>query len=113
MLTLLRYSQTLALAGMLLLVAALSLLYRGLVFDSLLEVETRSNVALTRAFANAVWPAHASFVARAGAMSPEELRGSVHVRYLGHDLRQLARGLGVLKVKVYDAKGLTVFSTDA
>ena len=113
MLTLLRYSQALALAGMLLLVAALSLLYRGLVFDSLLEVETRSNVALTRAFANAVWPAHASFVARAGSMPPEALRGSVNLRYLGHDLQQLARGLGVLKVKVYDARGLTVFSTDA
>ncbi|HEX6689585.1 MAG TPA: EAL domain-containing protein [Burkholderiales bacterium] len=112
MLKLLRYSQLLALAGMLLLVAALSLLYRGLVFDSLVEGETRSNVALTKSFANAIWPAHAHFVARAAALPPAELAASENIRYLAHDLRQLTRGLSVVKVKVYDLRGLTVFSTD-
>jgi diguanylate cyclase (GGDEF)-like protein len=112
MLNLLRYSQLLALAGMLLLVAALSLLYRGLVFDSLVEGETRSNVALTKSFANAIWPAHAHFVTRAGALSPAELAASENIRYLSHDLRQLTQGLNIVKVKVYDTKGLTVFSTD-
>ena len=113
MLKLLRYSQLLALAGMLLLVGALSLLYRGLVFDSLVEGETRSNVALTKSFANAIWPAHAHFVARAAALPPAQLAASDNIRYLAHDLRQLTRGLNVVKVKVYDVNGLTVFSTDA
>src|SRR6185295_825329 len=111
-LNLLRYSQLLAVAGMLLLVAALSLLYRGLVYDSLVEGETRSNVALTRSFANAIWPAHAHFVTRAGTLPSAELAASENLRYLRHDLRQLTQGLNVVKVKVYDTKGLTVFSTD-
>ena len=80
MLRLLRYSQLLALAGLLLLVGALSLLYRGLVFDSLVEGETRSNVALTKSFANAIWPAHALFVGRAGALPGAELAVSDSLR---------------------------------
>jgi diguanylate cyclase (GGDEF)-like protein len=112
MLRLLRYSQPLALAGLLLLVGALSLLYRGLVFDSLVEGETRSNVALTKSFANAIWPAHAHFVGRAGTLPGAELAASDNLRYLENDLRLLTRGLGVVKVKVYDRSGKTVFSTD-
>jgi diguanylate cyclase (GGDEF)-like protein len=112
MLRLLRYSQLLALAGLLLLVGALSLLYRGLVFDSLVEGETRSNVALSKSFANAIWPAHAHFVGRAGALPIAELAASDNIRYLENDLRLLTRGLGVVKVKVYDRSGRTVFSTD-
>jgi diguanylate cyclase (GGDEF)-like protein len=112
MLRLLRYSQLLALAGFLLLVGGLSLLYRGLVFDSLVEGETRSNVALTKSFANAIWPAHANFVGRAGTLPPAELAASDNIRYLDNDLRQLTRGLGVVKVKVYDKSGTTVFSSD-
>ena len=112
MLRLLRYSQLLALAGMVMVVGALSLLYRGLVFDSLIERETRANVALTTSFANAIWPAHADFVSRAALLPRSELAASENLRYLARDLRQLSRGLGVVKVKVYDLKGLTVFSSD-
>ena len=56
-LNLLRYSQLLALAVLVAVVAALSLLYRGLVFDAMVESETHASVALTKTFANAVWPA--------------------------------------------------------
>jgi diguanylate cyclase (GGDEF)-like protein len=113
MLRLLRYSQWLALAILVAVVAALSLQYRGLVFDSLLQTETRSNVALTNAFANALWSSHAGFVARAGGLPRQELLESPEIQLIDRDLRQLARGLGVVKVKIYDLRGLTVFSSDS
>jgi len=37
-------------------VIALSFLYRRLVFESLIEGETHSNVAVTQLFANSIWP---------------------------------------------------------
>jgi diguanylate cyclase (GGDEF)-like protein len=112
MLNLLRYSQLIALAVLVAVVVALSLLYRGLLFDSMVESETQSNVALTKAFANAIWPSHASFVARAGKLERATLASRPEIAALDRDLRRLSEGLAVVKVKIYDLNGLTVYSTD-
>ena len=112
MLNLLRYSQIIAVAVLVAVVVALSLLYRGMVVDSLVGSETHASVGLTRAFANAVWPSYAGFVRRAGSLAPDELARSPEMGDLDRDLQALARGLNVVKVKIYDLRGLTVFSTD-
>src|SRR5688500_12486775 len=113
MLNLLRYSQLIALAVLIAVVVALSYLYRGLLFDSMVEGETHANIALTKTFANAIWPAHASFVRRAGKLERPTLAGRAEVAALHGDLRRLASGLSVVKVKIYDLNGLTVYSTDS
>jgi len=113
MLNLLRYSQLIAGAVLVAVVVALSLLYRGMVVDSLVESETHASVGLTKAFANAIWPSYASFVRRAGSLPPGELARSAELDQLERDLRALSQGLNVVKVKIYDLRGLTVFSTDA
>ena len=113
MLNLLRYSQLLALAVLVAVVVALSMLYRGLVFDAMVESESHASVALTKTFANAVWPAHAEFVKRAGSLDRATLASQPEIAALEHELRRLADGLPIVKVKIYDLNGLTVFSTDA
>jgi diguanylate cyclase (GGDEF)-like protein len=112
MLNLLRYSQLIALAVLVAVVVALSVLYRGLLFDSMVESETHANVALTKTFANAIWPSHAPFVARAGSLDRTTLVSRPEFGALDRDLRRLADGLSVVKVKIYDLNGLTVYSTD-
>jgi len=112
MLNLLRYSQLAALAVLTVVVVALSLLHRGLLSDSIVESETHANVALTKTFANAIWPAHAAFVRRAGSLDRATLAGRQEVAALDRDLRRLSDGLNVVKVKIYDLNGLTVYSTD-
>jgi len=112
MFNLLRYSQRIALAVPIAVVVALTYLYRGLVFDSMVEGETHANVALTRTFANAIWPAHAAFVRRAGALERPTLASRAEIGVLDGDLRRLASGLDIVKVKIYDLHGLTVYSTD-
>ena len=112
MLNLLRYSQLIALAVLFAVVVALSLLYRGLLFDSLVESETHANVALTKTFANAIWPSHSAFVVHAGTLDRATLASRPEVATLDSDLRRLAGGLSVVKVKIYDLHGLTVYSTD-
>src|SRR5690606_8014539 len=100
-------------AGVLLaVVAALTLLYRNLVFDSLLESETQANVALAKTVGNALWPTYAAFIVGADALPREELAAREELARLDQELRRLTSGLPVVKVKIYDADGLTVFSTD-
>jgi diguanylate cyclase (GGDEF)-like protein len=113
MLNLLRYSQLIALAVLVAVVVALSMLYRGVVFDAMIESETHASGALTKTFANAVWPAHSEFVQRAGSLERATLAGRPELAALDRDLRQLSTGLAVVKVKIYDLHGLTVYSTDA
>jgi diguanylate cyclase (GGDEF)-like protein len=112
MLNLLRYSQLLALAVLVAVVVALSMLYRGLVFDAMVESESHASVALTKTFANAVWPGHAEFVKRAGSLDRATLAERPEIAALDHELRRLADGLPIVKVKIYNLNGLTVFSTD-
>jgi diguanylate cyclase (GGDEF)-like protein len=109
---LLRYSHVLGLMTILVVVVVLTLFYRQLVFDSLVEAETHSNVALTQAFANSIWPNHAGFVQRAAELPAGELASREEIRLIDRDLKSLMAGLSVIKVKIYDANGLTVFSTD-
>ena len=112
MLNLLRYSQLIALAVIAAVVVALSLLYRGLVLDAMVEAETHANVTLTKTFANAVWPTHAAFVKHAAGLDPKSLAGRPEIAALDEDLRRLSTGLTVVKVKIYDLNGLTVYSSD-
>jgi diguanylate cyclase (GGDEF)-like protein len=112
MLNLLRYSQLLALAVITAVVIVLSLLYRGLLIDSMVAAETHANVALTKTFANAIWPSHSAFVVRAGSLERSSLASRPEVAALDHDLRRLSEGLSVVKVKIYDLNGLTVYSTE-
>lgn len=110
---LLRYSLAAGLAALLVAVVALTLLFRGLVLDSLIEGETRSNVTLTRTFANAIWPEHSAFVMHAHELPRAELASRREIRDLGFQLRLLKAGTSVVKVKIYDTRGLTIYSTDA
>ena len=112
MLNLLRYSQIIALAVIAVVVVALSLLYRGLVLDAMVEAETHANVTLTKTFANVVWPAHAAFVKTAGSLDPRSLPARPEIAALDDDLRRLSSGLSVVKVKIYNLNGLTVYSSD-
>jgi diguanylate cyclase (GGDEF)-like protein len=113
MLKLFRYSSFVGLLAVIAVTVALSWFYRRLAFDALVETETRANVALTKAFANSIWPSYAGFVARAGALPAADLPQRAEIGQLRRDLKLLARGLDVVKVKIYDTGGLTVFSSDA
>jgi diguanylate cyclase (GGDEF)-like protein len=108
-----RYSSFVGLVAVIAVTVALSWFYRRLAFDALVETETRANVALTKAFANSIWPSYAAFVGQAGRMPAADLPQRAEIRQLRRDLKLLAQGLDVVKVKVYDTEGLTVFSTDA
>ncbi|NVO07455.1 MAG: GGDEF domain-containing protein, partial [Rhodoferax sp.] len=109
---LVRYFALTSLVGVLLVLAGLIYFYRAFATEALEAHETQDNVALTRIFASTLWPRHASYVKGAATQSREQLRSNPQVALIRADVLQQMKGLPVVKVKIYDLQGLTVFSTD-
>ncbi len=109
---LVRYFALTSLLGVLLVLAPLLYFYRDFATEALEQHETHDNVAITRIFASTLWPRHAPYVTRAGKLSKEELRTNPEVALMRADVLRQMKGLSVVKVKIYDLHGLTVFSTD-
>ena len=91
---------------------AIGALSRQAVRSDLQSMAESNNVALTRAFANLVWPRYADFLIGAHRLGVEELRSDPNTLSLRRDVLAAMNDLSVLKVKIYDLQGLTVFSTD-
>ena len=72
----------------------------------------RSNIAVARIFANSVWDGHAGFLTTAHFLSPEAIRQHPETQAIRDSLMHRLRGLSILKIKIYDLDGLTVFSTE-
>ncbi len=99
-------------AVMLLAGAALAYHLRASSMEQLELMGERNNLDLTTAFGNSIWPKFAGFVNRAHRMSPQRIRRHPRTRALRKSVAGLMAGTPVLKVKLYDIRGLTVFSTD-
>jgi len=107
-----RYLSLASLAAVVVVTAGLLLFNRHLAVNALIEHESRNNVALTRAFANAHWPQYSQFVASAHQLSTAQLAAHAQNLSLRSDLLSQMRGLKLVKVKIYDLGGMTVFSSD-
>ncbi len=92
-------------------VVCLMLLYRQLTLSTLLDHETRANVALTAVFSNSIWPAYRQMLAPGGTAAVRAAE-SPEIRGLHADVRHLMNGSKVVKVKIYSLDGLTIYSSD-
>ena len=92
--------------------AALGYLSRTTAVERLENMAQQNNAALTQAFANGVWPRFAPFVGSAHLLTPDEIVTHPETVDLNSALKNIMAGTRVLKVKLYDLGGLTVFSTD-
>ncbi|HEY5682657.1 MAG TPA: EAL domain-containing protein, partial [Sulfuricaulis sp.] len=70
------------------------------------------NVFLTHSLSNSLWPKYADFVTRAAGIPARELALQPEVSRLRVDVLEKIRGLHVVKVKIYNMSGLTVYSTE-
>jgi signal transduction histidine kinase/CheY-like chemotaxis protein len=101
--------------SLILLVAAavvLGALYRHIAVGNLLQLGERNNVALAGALANALRSEFEPLLrAHDGVADP--VADKQRIGTLNASVVRFTRGLSVVKVKIYDARGKTVFSTEA
>lgn len=91
----------------------LGLVYRQLALNDLVELAESKNISLTLALSNSLWPQFAPYVTSVSGMSGDELRARPETAKLRQAVLAMMQGLSVVKVKVYNLQGLTVFSTQA
>ncbi len=71
-----------------------------------------SNASLTTAIANAIWPRYAGYLESAQGRTAKALQSDPDTFALFRELRTFVSGLDVLKVKLYDLHGTTIFSSE-
>lgn len=110
MFKLLRYFSIASAIAIIILTVALSFLYRENLIKNLTHVVERQNIALAQSFANTIWPKFGNFLSNASG-GGDELRKSPEIQAIHSILKQLNKGLPILKIKIYSLKGLTVYSS--
>lgn len=90
---------------------ALSVLYRQTTVRDLMRVEQDKNVALTRTFANMIWPQYAEFFARSDILDVDALRASPQVAEIDAAIQTGMAGNDIVKVKIYGLDGRTLYSS--
>ncbi len=109
---LIRFFSMTSLVAFMMVVGLLSTLYGQIIINDLTGLAEHQNVVLTQAFANSLWPKFEDFVGSASNLSQEELENAPEILELRRAVLAQMEGLSVVKVKVYNLEGLTVFSTD-
>src|SRR5438093_391291 len=113
MFRLLRYFSLTSLVSIVAVAAALGWFYRDAALRSLIAMGESNNKALTGVLANSLWPRLQPYLAAADTLPIGELKSHPGRAELATALRDHVRGLTVAKVKVYDLRGRTVFSSEA
>jgi len=101
--------------GLIIVVACVSIavLNRHVASADLRAMAERNNIALTRSISNAIWPRFASFIAGAPRLDGVKLRSHPITEQLRRAIDWQMNGLSVVKVKIYNLDGFTVYSTES
>ena len=101
-------------AGLVIVAASVLLIsfYSRVASDDLTAMAERSNAAVAKIFSNVVWDAHAGFLTTAHILPATAIRSHPETQQIHQRLVGSLRDLSILKIKIYDQNGLTVFSTE-
>jgi diguanylate cyclase (GGDEF)-like protein len=113
MFRLLRYFSLTSFVSILVVAVVLGVFYREIAVRSLIAMGESNNGALTRVLANSLRPTLAPYLATADTLPTDQLGRHPARNELSTALLTLLQELSVAKVKVYDLRGRTVFSTEA
>ena len=91
---------------------SLSLYYRQTTIEQLIELEERSYVTLTQIIANTLLPKYYDFLQLSESMPQPHLSKVPLSNELLVDVKEIVKGLPILKIKIFDTRGETLFSTD-
>lgn len=86
--------------------------YRQRSLHDLVNLGESKNVALAQVFSNSIWLEFSPFLTSASSLSDEELRTHPQTAKLRQAVLNQMQGLSVVKVKIFNLDGRTVFSTE-
>ena len=108
-----RYFLITSAAGVALMLLIGSLTYSHLSTQLLIEHETRSSVNITKVLGREIWPGYSSFLDKSRSMDRDELLKSRSRSELNNLVSKYISGTDIIKVKLYNLDGITVYSTEA
>lgn len=109
---LLRYFSIASLLAIVLTVVGLGFFFRQIALKQLIAAGEDNNVALARVFANTLRPQYIALIA-GGAQSSVEQGKATDVAAVHQAVRDAVRGTNVVKVRIYDLDGRTIYSSEA
>lgn len=87
--------------------------YRDMALSRMLQQQESGNTNLTTVFANALWERHfSSLLACSAGKNSQELKENSRLREIHADVLALMRNSTTYKIKVYDALGRTLYSSE-
>ena len=109
---LLRYFSIASLVAIVLALIGLGFFFRQTAIKQLFKVGEDNNVSLSRAFANTLSPYYIPLIDAAGKSSAEQLKTNPEVAAVHKAVTDSVRQTNVVKVKIYDLKGRTIYSSE-
>ena len=101
-----------SLIGIIVVAIIMTNIHRSVSLDSLLKIQDEANIDLTRAFSNSIWKKYVKFFDHSSSIPKDEIINQPEIAELENDLKRQMKGVRVVKIKIYNKNGLTVFSTD-
>jgi len=101
-----------SLAAIVTITALLGWLYRSESIHSLIAHETRSNTALAQVISNVLAADFPGFLQNASTVAADRMADRSDLARLDQELHQRVGGLRIAKIKIYDPKGLTIYSSE-
>jgi diguanylate cyclase (GGDEF)-like protein len=110
--SLLRYFLVTSLLGLAAIVAVLFFTLRSQQEDALIEHEGKDNANVAQLFANGSWARHRHYIESDDLVDRSSVLAHPDLRILSQEISALVRGMKVVKVKIYNRRGLTIYSSD-
>ena len=107
-----RYFSTVSFILVVLAAGVLGPLYQKLSLQQMQALAESRNVAMAQVFQNALQSALASVISDSVGRDASELRASEDLARLRQEALALMKGTAIVKIKVYNRIGSTIFSTD-
>ncbi len=107
-----RYFSRLSLAIIVLAALAQGWLFYRISQAQMVGLTEQNNVSMTQVFENTLWPQYGAFLSGLQGDAVLEIRRSAQFDDLHRDIRNMMRETSVVKVKVYNLAGVTLYSSD-
>ena len=89
----------------------LSLLFSRTEKHFLLYLGEKQNIALTRAFSNALWPSLDGLLRQSSELLIEDLQNHPLIPHINQLLARFSSDLEIVTIEIYNPAGITIFST--